>query len=91
MQGVGKHDRTLLVTHIWRAGDVEADLHVVFAVLLKALVAHHLVGATAGDDVALAEQGTPGSLTGASIADGEAAREGARVVEVFVLVDSGFF
>ncbi|MNT19018.1 hypothetical protein D3C72_1542530 [compost metagenome] len=63
----------------------------VLAVLLEALVAHHLVGAAAGDDVALAEQGAPGGLAGAGIAHREAAREGARVIEVLVLVDGGFF
>ncbi|MNV71786.1 hypothetical protein D3C71_1648250 [compost metagenome] len=62
----------------------------VFVVLLKTLVAGDLIGAAAGDDVALAEQGTPGRFARARIGHREAAREGARVVEVLVLVDRGF-
>ncbi|MNC60900.1 hypothetical protein D3C75_1108120 [compost metagenome] len=58
--------------------------------LLKALVAIDLPGIAAGDDVTLAEQGTPGRFTGTGFADREAARIGTRVVEILVFVDGSF-
>ncbi|MNN38693.1 hypothetical protein D3C81_1527010 [compost metagenome] len=91
LQRVGEHGRTLLVTAVGRAGHAEADLQVVLAVLLEAFVTGNLVGAAAGDDVTLAQQRTPGSLARAGVTDREAAREGARVIEVLMLIDSGFF
>ena len=91
LQGVGEHGRALGRTAVVRAHHIEADLQVRITGLLEALVAVDLAALTGGDDVALAEQGAPGGLARARLADRKAAREGARVVEILVFVDRGLF
>ncbi len=89
LQGVGEHRRTLVAAAVLGTNHVEADFQVGLAGLLEALVAADQLRIVAGDDVALAEQGTPRGLTGGGIAHRVIARKRAGIIEAFVLVDGG--
>ncbi|MNF96527.1 hypothetical protein D3C84_793210 [compost metagenome] len=67
----------------------EADLHVVLAGLLEALVTADQLRIVAGDDVTLAEQGTTSGFTALGIGDRIVSGKGTGVVEILMLIDGG--
>ncbi|MNV81110.1 hypothetical protein D3C71_1747550 [compost metagenome] len=66
---------------------IEADFHVGFARLLKALVTADQFRIGTGDDIALAQQRPTGRLARRHISHWVLARKRPGIIEVFMLID----
>lgn len=86
--GAGEHGRAFAVA-IGGADHVEGDFHVLVAGGLEALVAIQSVVGGLADDVALAQQGAAGGFADGFFTAGEAAREGAGIVEFLLMIEGG--
>ncbi|MNP20213.1 hypothetical protein D3C76_1127770 [compost metagenome] len=90
LQGVGEHGGMVLRRAVFGADHAETDFHVVFAGLLEALVPTDQLRIAAGDDIALAQQGSTSRFTGGRIGHRIVAGKRSGIIEVLMLVDGGF-